>query len=315
MKDLLKNLDVYECIDKASERRKMSVQEYKNWCENAGMILPGNNLLSSTRIALTWGDCGENHAGNQLVGEMQQTGTGVTIEDLRQIQADYDGVAELIEFTVPEECPHTLEAGVLILRNFLSEDEQMAMMTELLNKTWDAKFLNTRTNKVLKKHARENLIFQRGVSQTAIYEEGKGTIENIDEMPHLASADSKVREISRGIAKTGTQTEDCALICEGNKYRTKARIKAEQQGIGWHGDKERTRVFALSVGGYNYPMQWALFHRSCPRAPPEKVYLNSGDLYIMTELAVGQQWNKPSLWTWRHSAGHDKFTSLDRFKK
>lgn len=84
----------------------MSVQEYKNWCESAGMILPGNltklpNVLSSTRIALTWGDCGENHAGNQLVGEMQQTGTGVTMDDLRQIQADYDGIAELIEFTVP----------------------------------------------------------------------------------------------------------------------------------------------------------------------------------------------------------------------
>ena len=48
MKDLLKNLDVHECINKASERRKMSVQEYKNWCEfkgwkredDAGMILP-----------------------------------------------------------------------------------------------------------------------------------------------------------------------------------------------------------------------------------------------------------------------------------
>ena len=29
----LRNLDVHECIDQASMRRNMSVQEYKDWCE------------------------------------------------------------------------------------------------------------------------------------------------------------------------------------------------------------------------------------------------------------------------------------------
>ena len=47
-----------------------------------------------------------------------------------------------------------------------------------------------------KKHARENLVFQRGVSQDAAYEQGKGTIvdinsvedvERIDFPPQLAS--------------------------------------------------------------------------------------------------------------------------------
>jgi len=264
---------------------------------------------------LTWGDCGENHAGNQLVGKIQESGTGVTMADLAGIQAGYEGVADLTVFAATEECPHKGIAGVLILRNFLNEEEQQAMLSELTGKVWDTKFLNTRTSKVLNKHARSNLIFQRGVSQAAVYEEGKGTIEDIDRMPHLSSADSKVREISRKIADLATPTHDCPLICEGNKYRTETTKKSDQQGIGYHGDSERTRVFALSIGGYSYPMQWVLFHRYCPQAEPEKVFLNSGDLYIMSELAVGQQWNKSSLWTWRHAAGHPKYLSLDRYFK
>jgi len=277
-----------------------------------------NSTLSSTRIALTWGDCGENHAGNQQVGEIQKSGTGVTLADLAGVQAHYQakgGVAELKVFTVPDECPAKIEAGVLILRNFLSQEEQLAMMSELTSKTWDTKFLNTRTGKVLNKHARSNLIFQRGVTQVAAYEEGKGTIEDINSMPHLASADRKVREISQLIAGLDTPTQNCDLICEGNRYRTETTKKSDQQGIGYHGDSERTRVFALSIGGYNYPMQWVLFHRYCPMAAPERVLLNSGDLYIMSELAVGQHWNKSSLWTWRHAAGHPKYLSLDRYLK
>ena len=95
-----------------------------------------NPELSETRIALTWGDCGENHVGNQLVGEKQQSGTGVTIDDLLGIKDDYEengGVAELKIFNVPEECPNINQAGVLVLRNFLNEEDQLATMRELMD--------------------------------------------------------------------------------------------------------------------------------------------------------------------------------------
>lgn len=270
-------------------------------------------MNSNTRIALTWGDCGENHAGNQQVGKIQETGTGVTMDDLKRFYHYYTenvgGKAELRTFSVPENCPHKDKAGVLILRNFLDNDKTELLLEELLSKTWDSKFLNKRTNKVLNKHARENLIFMRGVSQEAEYEKGKGTIENIDDMPILSKVDNKMREINKHISK-----HTCDLICEGNKYRIKARIKTEQQGIGWHGDAERIRVFALSVGGKDYCIKWCLFHQNAPQMEPEEFYLNSGDVYIMSELAVGQQWNKSSLWTWRHAAGHEKYVSLKRFE-
>ena len=277
-------------------------------------------MLQDTRIALTWGDCGENHAGNQQIGEIQKSGTGILMEDLEYIKAWYEkqdenNVAEMTTFSTPENCPLTEKAGVLILRNFLSNLETTALMEELVEKEWDSKFYNTRTKKVLNKHARENLLFMRGFSQDAVYEEGKGTIFDIDNMNILSDVDERVQYLSKMIEKTETKTKHVDLICEGNKYRTKARIKSLQQGIGWHGDAERTRVFALCVGGFNYPMKWCLFHRSAPVCEAECFELNSGDLYIMSELAVGQHWNKSSLWTWRHCAGHEKFTSLDRFTK
>ena len=46
-------------------------------------------MNSNTRIALTWGDCGENHAGNQQVGKIQETGTGVTMDDLKRFYHYY----------------------------------------------------------------------------------------------------------------------------------------------------------------------------------------------------------------------------------
>ena len=274
------------------------------------------NSNSNTRIALTWGDCGENHAGNQQVGKIQETGTGVTMEDLKNFYQyyteDIGGKADIHTFSVPENenCPHKGKAGVLILRNFLKKEEVELLMDELLSKTWDSKFLNRRTGKVLNKHARENLIFMCGVEQEAEYEKGKGTIEDIEKMKILNKVDKKMKEINKRITE-----HNCDLICEGNKYRIKARIKSEQQGIGWHGDAERTRVFALSVGGEKYCIKWCLFHRNVPMMEPEEFYLNSGDVYIMSELAVGQQWNKSSLWTWRHAAGDEKYVSLKRFEE
>jgi len=267
--------------------------------------------LEGTRIALTWGDCGENHAGNQQVGQLQKTGTGLTMDDLYHIRSAYTGESDIHEFSTPSEMKR--KAGVLVLRNFLDKSEQQALLTELTGVKWDTKFFNARTGKVLNKHARSNLLFQRGVSQIASYEEGKGTIVDINRMSHLSRADLKIQTISQMLNQFSTPTSSCELICEGNRYNTAAVRKSDQQGIGYHGDSERTRVFALSVGGYNYPIQWVLFNKFCPQAEPERVLLNSGDMYIMSELAVGQEWKRSSQWTWRHAAGHPKYLSLDRY--
>lgn len=38
--------------------------------------------MSNSRIALTFGDAGENHVGMEMVGRLGEVGSGFTIEEL-----------------------------------------------------------------------------------------------------------------------------------------------------------------------------------------------------------------------------------------
>jgi hypothetical protein len=107
------------------------------------------------------------------------------------------------------------------------------------------------------------------------------------------------------------------LIAEGNKYLKEkivdGKIKKVKHGIGWHGDAERRKVACICIGGVSFPMYWQWFYKHKPiNMEPFKVLLNSGDIYIMSEEAVGQMWKKSSIYTLRHCAGHENFT---KYKK
>ena len=107
---------------------------------------------------------------------------------------------------------------------------------------------------------------------------------------------------------SGTNKAD-NLVCEGNKYNNKKKC-----GIGYHGDTERRKVIAIRLGA-SMPMCWQWFHRHKPIGESYKFILNAGDLYIMSEKAVGYDWKKSSEYTLRHSAGAEKYISLERFQK
>ena len=62
-------------------------------------------------------------------------------------------------------------------------------------------------------------------------------------------------------------------------------------------------------------MRWQWFKDGMPIGKAIDVKLNSGDVYIMSEKAVGADWNKKSRYTLRHSAGAKKYTNLDRWEK
>jgi len=50
------------------------------------------------------------------------------------------------------------------------------------------------------------------------------------------------------------------------------------------------------------------FHQSKPISEPIIFNLNHGDMYIMSEKAVGTDWKKSSKITLRHAAGCKKYT-------
>ena len=62
-------------------------------------------------------------------------------------------------------------------------------------------------------------------------------------------------------------------------------------------------------------MRWVWFYRSKPVTEFTEVKLDSGDVYIMSEKAVGYDWSKKVIPTLRHSAGAHKYINLDKYNK
>ena len=73
-------------------------------------------------------------------------------------------------------------------------------------------------------------------------------------------------------------------------------------GIGFHGDSERKKVIAGSLGA-SRPIHWQWYFNSKPIGKRIKFMLNDGDMYIMSEKTSGWDWKKRSILTLRHAAG------------
>lgn len=70
-------------------------------------------------------------------------------------------------------------------------------------------------------------------------------------------------------------------------------------------DLERKLVVGMRVGpGANgMPLLYQWFHRDEPVGREARIVLDSGDIYIMSEKAVGFDWKLRSKYTLRHAAG------------
>lgn len=271
------------------------------------------------RIAITCGDAGENHQGMEMVGTLGDKGSGFTVQDLNNIKQHLETLnksSDLIDMSNPTAIgldKSKKEAAVLILRNYLNVSDINDIYQELTSVEWDTKYWDTRRQKVLNKRARENLLFLKGVSQEADYPNKKGKIVDIKSLTKFNAVLDKLFEM----INQHTDEKAQHLIAEGNRYYKKkivdSKLKNVKNGIGWHGDSERRKVICICIGGINYPMHWQWFHKYRPlNLDPFKVELNSGDIYIMSEEAVGQRWKNSSEYTLRHSAGDASFT---KYKK
>ena len=91
------------------------------------------------------------------------------------------------------------------------------------------------------------------------------------------------------------------MAVEGNLYYDKKKC-----GIGFHGDAERKRVIACSLGA-SRPIHWQWYLGANPIGDRIKFTLNSGDMYIMSEKASGYDFKRRNIKTLRHAAG-EKYT-------
>ncbi len=268
------------------------------------------NKVHKQGTSITFGDRVENHVGNQMSGEMADQGYSLGDLQAMKIKMEAMGIrCDIIHLndSLPE--GHQAEdAYVLVMRNFVNlaclpgetvpQDFGRAMNEEQDGIFYDSKFYNTRRKVVQNKHARTNACFA-DKAQEPNYEEGKGTIHAFSDLPCL----DRMRKIVSFV--TGDD-----LYAEGNRYsrlEVSTGIKSAGQGIGFHGDAERRKVFGIRLGA-DYPIVWWWYHRAARIGKQIRIDLKRNDAYVMGAKAVGTDWKRSSKVTLRHAAGSDAYT-------
>lgn len=245
-------------------------------------------------ITLTFGDMAENHKGMEQIGVMLKEGEGFQLDDLEKVKENMDALGvecHLVELSTGD----IPKAYVLVMKNavniLLDKNTQMEMFNEQKELQYDKKaFMYGR---VVNKHARWNLCFDDN-SRGPAYEEGKGRIVGYEEVPIMKSLRDKFESYFGKKAAN--------LKVESNYY-----YDTRKCGIGFHGDSERRIVIAARLGNASMPMHYQWFYKGEPVGQQIIVPLDAGDMYIMSEKAVGTDWKKKNVYTLRHATGCKKF--------
>ena len=259
-----------------------------------------NNINSV--ITLTFGDMAENHVGMEQLGKMVKEGEGFNLSDLIKIKERFDSIeakTELYNIAELSEIEDIKNAYLLVIRNGANvmlkdlglEYDQDDWFKEQSSLNVDKKaFMYGR---VVNKNARWNLCFDEK-SQEPDYENGKGRVIAFSDIP-----------VTKAIVDSfenyfGEKAKD--LKGEGNYY-----FDIKKCGIGFHGDSERRKVLAFRLGG-NMDLHYQWYKEGEAVGKRIKIELNGGDIYVMSEKAVGTDWKKKKIYTVRHATGCDKFT-------
>jgi len=245
-------------------------------------------------ITLTFGDMAENHVGMEQIGQMVPEGQGFQLEDLQAIQSTMKerGVTcELVTLSSADQPA----AYVLVIRQGVNAlAKQIDLFQEQKGLIYDKQaFMYGR---VVNKHARWNLCFDEK-SREPDYEAGKGRIVGYTEVPLMKGLMNQIETLF-GPKATG-------LKVESNYYYDTSKC-----GIGFHGDSERRKVVGVRIGHASTPMQWQWFHKGEAVGDRIMIPLEPGDMYVMSEKAVGTDWKKKTILTLRHATGCDKFTTI-----
>lgn len=273
-------------------------------------------------ITLTFAEAGENGVGQEIIGNIDDG--GYTLQDLLTIQAMFPGISQIYDLTYGLQGlqldVNVDPAYLLVVKNPFP-DECNKLLTRLTTKeeysgvNWDSQqFMKGR---LCNKHARYNLLFDnlgnlntgypRYISQQDIqtnisydsygniykrlpdYMNKKGTIYNYCWFPEMKSLVDRISLFPK--SKNS--------IIEGNYY-----YDVNSTYIGFHGDAERKKVIGCRLGN-DFPLHYQWYYKNSPVGSKISFTLNHGDLYVMSEKAVGNDWKRSSILTLRHAAGYE----------
>lgn len=249
-------------------------------------------------ITLTFGDVAENSHSMEKLGTMADG--GFSVDDLRgaaHVFEEQGATVELHNLTtlLPEYVDQRPDAAVLVVRGWLSNADKLLQEQRELTPDTKVYMRGAVKNRI----ARHNLCFDEESSE-ANYEEKRGTVVAFRDVSLLEELREKLPTVIGDAAKS--------LKCEGNYYYDKNKCY-----IGWHGDAERRKVVGIRLGPYlaetgevtgeTFPLHYRWYLNSEKISDTFTIELGHGDLYIMSEYAVGTNWKLRKTPTLRHAAG------------
>lgn len=288
----------YEKSEKSEKSKKIIIKDE-----------PKMGDIKNATITLTFAEQVENEKGNQTIGEKAKLGEGINFDDLKFAEAYFkkNGFQtelynlrenlpnnELIENYKFGDWEHADKPYILVIRNgaklLIGENNIDKMFEEQAELPHDHQ--SFQKGRVVTQHTRWNLCFA-DINQKADYELKKGTVIKFgDDIPLTTQFRNNLENIfDNDKAKN--------LYAEGNYYFDKTKC-----GIRFHGDYERRKVIAVRLGA-TIPIvyQWHYGPDQKALGKPISIDINHGDIYIMSEKAVGTDWKQQKIYTLRHAAG------------
>lgn len=250
---------------------------------------------------VTFGNVAENHVGMDKIQSSTPTEEGLNLADLMLARDNFSNagyVTELLDLVALGDMPAAMTPPAWLLKvhggigafGGFGDFDNVGLQDELMALDWDTKaFMYGR---VVNKKARHNLCFGETASEPA-YEAGRGRVVAFESLPTLNRMRTEL--------PLWFGPKAAALVAEGNHY-----YDVDKCGIGFHGDSERCIVIAARVGA-SMPLDFRWYSGSSRLGSVISVTLGHGDMYAMSEKAVGQDWKTKSVFTLRHAAGAASF--------
>lgn len=265
-----------------------------NKIENFFLKPNKKNISNFTRsFTFTTGDAGENHVGMQVIGKKNKYGLNnenmkKIIENLEllNIKFQFINLTPFIYNDYKQLFSENIEASIIVIRNLLSKEESDNIFNEQSKLNWNDWYYDIRRSKVLKKRRRHNLLYNNIGQESDNYK--NGTIIAWNDVPYLKKGVDKLTNL--------VDEKINSLITEGNDYYD---VNKKGIGIGYHGDTERSKVFAIKIGA-SMDLRFRWYYKHSIISEEAIITLNHGDAYIMSEKAVGTDWKKSSIPTLRH---------------
>ena len=241
---------------------------------------------------ITFGDVAENHVNMQKIGKLHDNGYSTKqLKDLSTKLIDEGFNCQYISLDKNEQ---EIECGVLVIREavqkILGSTSEIFKEHERLDMDKKALMYGRVVNKI----ARWNLCFDE-IAQEPEYSKGMGRIVAFKDVPLTNLIRTTISEWLE---------ETSPLKAEANYYYDITKC-----GISYHGDSERRKVVAIRLGS-SMPLHFQWYHDLVCIGENYKIYLNDGDIYIMSEKAVGNDWKKRKIFTLRHATGSNNFTKI-----